>query len=147
MMILSTGKGGPSVGEEKKFNKALHTEHLPALFSVLQRFVFTSFQATFSLGKCLVNSSLGGVDICSEDSVMNSTWLTFVEGATCMYSITSDRDFLIGPHPRHPNVLVGAGFLGHGFKFSTRIGKILAALALDGTTSQPIERFRLDRLT
>ena len=70
---------------------------------------------------------------------------TFVAGATCMYTVTPDRDFLIGPYPKHPNVLIGAGFSGHGFKFSTLVGHILAELATDGTTSYQIERFRLDR--
>ena len=70
---------------------------------------------------------------------------SYVTGATCMYTVTPDRDFLIGPHPQNPNVLVGAGFSGHGFKFSTLVGKILAELAADGTTDSPIERFRLDR--
>ena len=71
--------------------------------------------------------------------------LSFVGGATCMYTMTSDKDFLIGPHPDNPNVFVGAGFSGHGFKFCTLVGKIMADLTVDGTTSQPIERFRLDR--
>lgn len=72
---------------------------------------------------------------------------TFVSGSTCMYTLTPDRDFLIGPHPHHPNVTIAAGFSGHGFKFSTLVGKILADLATTGTTEYPIERFGLDRLT
>lgn len=79
------------------------------------------------------------------EMIMPGLDLTFVEGATCMYTLTPDRDFLIGPHPKRPNVFIGGGFSGHGFKFSTLIGKILAELALKGTTDQPIERFRLDR--
>ncbi len=70
---------------------------------------------------------------------------TFVSGSTCMYTMTPDRDFLIGFHPHHPNVLIAAGFSGHGFKFSTLVGRILADLATTGETNYPIERFRLDR--
>jgi len=70
---------------------------------------------------------------------------TPVEGATCMYSLTPDRDFLLGPHPDNPAVLVAAGFSGHGYKFATLVGRILADLAADGSTPYPIERFRLDR--
>ena len=69
----------------------------------------------------------------------------FLEGSTCMYTMTPDEDFLIGPHPRKPSVLVGAGFSGHGFKFATLVGRILAELAVDGQTSYPVSRFRLDR--
>ena len=79
------------------------------------------------------------------ESIMPGSGFSYVEGSTCMYTLTPDRDFLIGSHPRNPNVLVGAGFSGHGFKFSTLIGKILADLAADGSTDYPVERFRLDR--
>lgn len=77
--------------------------------------------------------------------VMPDSGLSYVQGGTCMYTVTPDRDFLIGAHPQNPNVLIGAGFSGHGFKFSTLVGKILAELAADGATGYPIERFRLDR--
>ena len=79
------------------------------------------------------------------ETIMPNAGFSYVTGATCMYTVTPDRDFLIGPHPQNPNVLVGAGFSGHGFKFSTLVGKILAELAADGTTDTPIEQFRLDR--
>ena len=79
------------------------------------------------------------------EAIMPDSGFSYVEGSTCMYTVTPDRDFLIGAHPRNPNVLVGAGFSGHGFKFSTLVGKILAELAVDGATDYPVERFRLDR--
>ena len=69
----------------------------------------------------------------------------FVQGSTCMYTLTPDNDFLIGHHPLHSNIFVGAGFSGHGFKFSTIVGKILAELAVDGKTDYPIHKFRLNR--
>lgn len=70
---------------------------------------------------------------------------SFVEGATCMYTLTPDNDFLIGHHPQNSNIFVGAGFSGHGFKFSTIVGKILAELATDSKTDYPIDKFRLNR--
>ncbi|MCH2212869.1 MAG: N-methyl-L-tryptophan oxidase [Fuerstiella sp.] len=69
----------------------------------------------------------------------------FHEASTCMYTETPDQDFLIGPHPQHPNILVGGGFSGHGFKFSTLIGLILAQLVVEGSTPWPIARFALNR--
>ncbi|MCY3902996.1 MAG: N-methyl-L-tryptophan oxidase [Caldilineaceae bacterium] len=77
--------------------------------------------------------------------IMPGSGFSYVSGATCMYTVTPDRDFLIGPHPENANVLVAAGFSGHGFKFSALVGKILADLAMEGRTEQPVERFRLDR--
>ena len=79
------------------------------------------------------------------NAIMPNAGFTYVEGSTCMYTLTPDRDFLIGPHPSHANVILGAGFSGHGFKFSAIVGKLLAELALDQSPSQPIERFRLER--
>lgn len=79
------------------------------------------------------------------EAIMPGADFSFGSGATCMYTVTPDLDFLIGAHPRNPNILVGAGFSGHGFKFSTLIGLILAELATQGRTTYPIERFRLDR--
>ncbi len=61
-----------------------------------------------------------------------------VHHAACLYTMTPDAHFLIGLHPGHTNVAIAAGFSGHGFKFASVVGSILADLALDGTTSQPI---------
>ncbi len=79
--------------------------------------------------------------------LMPGNAFTFLSGATCMYTLTPDEDFLIGPHPNHPTVFISAGFSGHGFKFATLVGLTLAQLATDGSTTYPIERFRLDRFS
>lgn len=52
----------------------------------------------------------------------------------CMYSMTPDEDFVIdflgGEFGK--DVVIGAGFSGHGFKLSPVVGRILADLALSG---------------
>jgi sarcosine oxidase len=65
--------------------------------------------------------------------------------ATCMFTNSPDEHFILDTLPDHPQVTVGAGFSGHGFKFATVIGEILADLAADGDTDHPTEMFRLDR--
>jgi sarcosine oxidase len=65
--------------------------------------------------------------------------------AVCIYTLTPDRHFLIDLHPEHPNVALAAGFSGHGFKFSSVVGEVLADLAESGRTDLPIEMFRLGR--
>ncbi|KAM0847843.1 hypothetical protein ACQ4PT_054758 [Festuca glaucescens] len=53
----------------------------------------------------------------------------------CMYSMTPDEDFVIdylGGEEFGMDVVVGAGFSGHGFKMGPAVGRILAELALDG---------------
>ena len=64
---------------------------------------------------------------------------------TCIYTNTPDEHFLIGVLPDHPQVSVAAGFSGHGFKFASVIGEIMADLAQHGKTGHNISLFRLDR--
>ncbi|WP_126664032.1 N-methyl-L-tryptophan oxidase [Haloterrigena salifodinae] len=65
--------------------------------------------------------------------------------ATCMFTNSPDEHFILDTLPEHPQVAVGAGFSGHGFKFASVIGEILADLAVDGDTDYPVNMFRLDR--
>ena len=57
---------------------------------------------------------------------------------TCMYTLTPDRHFVIDRHPRHEQVAYCCGFSGHGFKFASVIGEIMADLATDSATRHPI---------
>ncbi|UNK19493.1 N-methyl-L-tryptophan oxidase [Paenibacillus sp. N3/727] len=66
-------------------------------------------------------------------------------GAVCKYEISPDEDFIIDRHPEHPHVLVAGGFSGHGFKFSSVVGKLLSELVVDGQTRYPIQPFSLAR--
>ncbi|WP_425601553.1 FAD-dependent oxidoreductase [Halorubrum laminariae] len=65
--------------------------------------------------------------------------------ATCMFTNSPDEHFILDSLSDHPQVVVGAGFSGHGFKFSSVIGEILADLAIDRGSEHPIEMFSLDR--
>lgn len=60
------------------------------------------------------------------------------EHAVCLYTMSPDGHFVVGPHPDAAQVVVAAGFSGHGFKFASVVGEILADLALDGRTALPI---------
>lgn len=64
-----------------------------------------------------------------------------VKAQTCLYTMTPDEHFVIGPHPHSPRVTIACGFSGHGFKFAPVIGEILADLATTGQTSHPISIF------
>lgn len=61
--------------------------------------------------------------------------------------MTPDRHFLIGTHPAHPQVCFAAGFSGHGFKFASVVGEILADLAERGRTDLPIGLLGLSRFS
>eukprot|EP01137_Pigoraptor_chileana_P001598 Opistho-2@39463 len=48
---------------------------------------------------------------------------------TCLYTMTPDEEFVLDRHPSHPNIIIGAGFSGHGFKLAPVVGRILADMA------------------
>lgn len=56
----------------------------------------------------------------------------------CLYTSTADGHFLVDLHPGHHNVVVACGFSGHGFKFASAMGEVLADLALEGRSEAPI---------
>jgi monomeric sarcosine oxidase len=58
--------------------------------------------------------------------------------AACLYTMSPDHHFLLGLHPAHPQVAIAAGFSGHGFKFASVVGEVLADLATTGRTPHPI---------
>jgi sarcosine oxidase len=68
-----------------------------------------------------------------------------VDATTCMYTNTPDLHFVLGLHPSHANVVVASPCSGHGYKFASVIGEILAGLAIDGATPHAIEAFRPER--
>jgi sarcosine oxidase len=64
----------------------------------------------------------------------------------CMYENSPDRHFLIDKHPQFENVVFAAGFSGHGFKFASVVGEILADLATTGQATPDAHFLRLSRL-
>jgi sarcosine oxidase len=70
-----------------------------------------------------------------------------IDASVCLYTNTPDHHFVIGRHPGHPQVVLAAGFSGHGFKFAPVVGEILADIATSGATSHPIELFDPERFT
>ncbi|MFE1598989.1 N-methyl-L-tryptophan oxidase [Methylobacterium sp. ID0610] len=64
----------------------------------------------------------------------------------CMFTNTPDEHFILDHHPEHPQVVLASPCSGHGYKFCSVIGEILADLATgDGTTRHEIGFLRLDR--
>ena len=64
---------------------------------------------------------------------------------TCMFTNSPDGHFIIDLHPEFPQVSLASGFSGHGFKFASVIGEIMADLSMFGDTTHDIALFRLDR--
>ena len=69
------------------------------------------------------------------------------ESRICLYTQTPDEHFVVDKHPEYAHVAIGAGFSGHGFKFSTTIGKMLCEIVLDGATPHNDSLFKIARFT
>jgi sarcosine oxidase len=68
-----------------------------------------------------------------------------LDATTCLYTNTPDDHFLIDFHPRHPRVVIASPCSGHGFKFSSAIGEILAGLVTEGSSRFDLSPFRIAR--
>lgn len=71
--------------------------------------------------------------------------LNCIASAVCMYTNTPDEHFMIDYHPAHHNIIIVSACSGHGFKFSSAIGKIVCEMALEEPISFDITPFRLQR--
>src|SRR5262249_35891006 len=78
-------------------------------------------------------------------SVLPSLGGQVIETMTCRYTMTPDEHFIIDRHPEHSQIVIASPCSGHGFKFGTVIGRILADLAIHGRTAYPIAGFQLNR--
>lgn len=67
---------------------------------------------------------------------------------SCMYTYSPDENFVIDFHPlSQGKVVFACGFSGHGFKFASVIGEILADLVTKRKSSLPIGFLSLQRFT
>jgi sarcosine oxidase len=65
---------------------------------------------------------------------------------TCLFTNTADEHFVIDHHPDHREVVVASPCSGHGFKFSSVVGEIVADLSMHGRTPHDIGLFGMRRL-
>ena len=66
-----------------------------------------------------------------------------IKTKTCLYDMTPNEDFILDEISE--NIVIGAGFSGHGFKFAPLIGMILANLAIGKKNTFDLSRFTLDK--
>lgn len=64
---------------------------------------------------------------------------------TCLFTNSPDEHFIIDRVADAANVAIAAGFSGHGFKFCSVVGEMLAELVTDGETRLDRTLFRLSR--
>lgn len=64
-----------------------------------------------------------------------------LDTATCRYTMLPGDDFLLDHLPGEPSVIVASPCSGHGYKFASVVGEILADLAQDGGSRLPLDAF------
>ena len=65
---------------------------------------------------------------------------------TCLFTNTPDEHFVIDRLPGTPQIIVASPCSGHGYKFASALGEILADLAVGTTPSFDLSLFSLARL-
>ena len=64
----------------------------------------------------------------------------------CIYTRSPDEHFVVGLHPKASQLVIASPCSGHGFKFASVMGEILADLAQHRRTDRPIDLFQPKRL-
>ena len=89
-----------------------------------------------------------------EDLLRNFASRYFPQGAgptmsltACMFTNSPDNHFIIDLHPEYPQISFATGFSGHGYKFASVIGEIMADLADWGRSRHDLQLFNLARFT
>ena len=67
--------------------------------------------------------------------------------AVCLYTNTPDQHFIVDRHPEHAQVLIASPCSGHGFKFASALGEVLADLVQGSAPRFDLEPFRMGRLS
>jgi len=90
-----------------------------------------------------------------DDDAMRAQMRRFVPEASdrildsrvCLYTNTPDHHFVIDTHPEHPEVVMASPCSGHGFKFSSAIGEVLADLVTKGASAMDLRLFEARRFS
>ncbi|GFR67727.1 peroxisomal sarcosine oxidase [Elysia marginata] len=63
----------------------------------------------------------------------------------CMYTNTPDSHPIIDRHPQHRNIIIAAGFSGHGFKLAPAVGKLITEMVSGKPLSYNVKSFSIGR--
>lgn len=66
---------------------------------------------------------------------------------SCIYTVTPDAHPFIDRHPKYKNLVICAGFSGHGFKLAPAVGKAVSEMILDKKSDYNMTPFRIDRFS
>jgi sarcosine oxidase len=122
--------GFPSIGNDKGVKVGIHGSDAICTPETIEREILDSDKAAI---------------LARTEYSMPLVTGPILRSETCIYTMTPDEHFVIDRHPELPQVVLAAGFSGHGFKFASVVGEILADLAMKGRSSLDISLFALNR--
>jgi sarcosine oxidase len=67
------------------------------------------------------------------------------EAAVCLYTNTPDYHFVLGSHPGEAGIILASPCSGHGFKFASAVGEVVADLVVAGRTGYDLGPFSPSR--
>jgi sarcosine oxidase len=120
--------GVPDLGRGLKVG--LHHQGAPIEPDTLDRTVGAS---DVDAVRRLLRERMPGADVAPARSIV------------CMYTNTPDGHFLIDEHPATPRVTIASPCSGHGFKFASILGELLADRLTGTPSALDLAPFRLDR--
>jgi len=68
-----------------------------------------------------------------------------MEHKACLYTMMPDEHFVIDTLPGFEQVIIASPCSGHGYKFASAVGEILADLATSGRSRFDLSMFALRR--
>lgn len=88
-----------------------------------------------------------------DERVLRAGLASFLPGAngpvlslrSCIFTNTPDGHFILDRYPGIPQVILASPCSGHGYKFASVIGEVLADMAMDREPAFDLSMFRLDR--
>lgn len=63
------------------------------------------------------------------------------ETVVCLYTNTPDHHFVLGSHPEEPGIFLASPCSGHGFKFASAVGEVVADMVTVGKTEYDLGAF------
>jgi len=98
-----------------------------------------------TIDRCVHNQEI--VELTDIVSQFLDVKVSFSHAAVCMYTNTPTEDFLIDYHPENKNIIIASPCSGHGFKFSSAIGKLLCDMVCERPLDFDISVFGIERST
>lgn len=80
------------------------------------------------------------------DATFPGHLLERARSVTCLYTMTADKNFIVGNHPQFPGVTLASCCSGHGFKLGPVMGEVLLETALAGKVPAEAAFLSLSRM-